>query len=176
MTDMRLYLAPVFALLLLAFSPLQAAEKGTVQATIPWDGEGKLYQVNTSTILFLGSLEGIMYLESATGEMNEAFVVCPVMQQLDLESGVTEAVAHCEITASPESVAYARMTCTGKVGGCEGKFELTDGEGRFAGISGSGKLRVRSPLRALAADMATGSLVRVASGLATVRDLNYSIP
>jgi hypothetical protein len=178
MTVKRILLLPLLVIMQLVLSAAQAAEEGTVQATIPWDGEGRIYQVNTSTILFLGSLKGIMYVESAAGEMNEAFVVCPIMQELNMKSGNTHALGHCEITTSPESVVYAKMTCQGKVGGggCEGDFELTDGEGKFAGISGSGKLKVRSPLRAIAADLASGTVVRVATGLATIKDLNYSIP
>ena len=178
MTVKRYFLLPILVILPLAFSPAQAAEKGTVQAAIPWDGEGRVYQVNTSTIVFMGALQGIMYVESATGEMNEGFVVCPVMQQLDLESGNTEAIGHCEVTASPDDVLYAKMTCNGKLGsgGCAGSFELTDGEGKFKGISGSGKLRIRSPMQAIASDLASGATVRVATGLATIKDLNYSIP
>ena len=116
MTLKRFFLLPLLAISPLVFAPAQAAEEGTVQASIPWDGEGKIYQVNTTTIAFLGSLKGIIYVESATGEMNEGFVVCPVMQQLDLESKLTQAVGHCEITASPDDVLYAKMTCEGKLG------------------------------------------------------------
>lgn len=178
MTVKRILSLPLLVFMTFVVSTARAADNGTVQATMPWDGEGKIYQVNATTVVFLGSLEGIMYVESATGEMNESFVVCPVMQQLDVESGGTEAVGHCEITASPDDVVYAKMTCRGKAGsgGCEGEFELTDGEGKFSGISGSGKLRVRSPLRAIARDLASGSVVRVATGLAQIKDLNYSIP
>lgn len=178
MTVKRFFLLPLLVIAPLVFSLAQAAEKGTVQATIPWDGEGNVYQVNTSTVVFMGSLKGIIYVESATGDMNEGFVVCPVMQELDMESGTTEAIGHCEITASPDDVLYARMTCEGKVGGggCSGDFKLTDGEGKFKGISGSGKLQVRSPLRAVAADLASGAVVRIATGLAVIKDLKYSIP
>jgi hypothetical protein len=176
MTVKRIYLAPVVAILLLALSPARAAEQDTVQAAIPWDAEGQVFQVNTSTVVFLGAMKGIMYVEKSSGEMHEGFVVCPIVQKLDLKTGSTEATGHCEITASPESVLYAKLTCKGKVGLCEGKFTLTDGEGKFAGVSGSGKLKVRSPIHALVADIASGSVVRVASGLAIIDDLKYSIP
>ncbi len=178
MTVKRIFLVPLMVIMLSICASAQAAEEGTVQASIPWDGKGQVYQVNSSTIVFMGALKGIMYVESATGDMNEGFVVCPVMQQLDLDSGMTEAVGHCEITTSPDDVVYAKMTCNGQfgAGGCDGTFELTDGEGRFKGISGSGKLRVRSPIGAIASDLASGATVRVATGLATIKDLNYSIP
>ena len=71
---------------------------------------------------------------------------------------------------------YARMSCKGVVGDCQGKFVLVDGEGRFAGISGEGSLRIRSPLRALAKDLGSGSLLRVGAGLAIIRDLKVNTP
>ena len=117
-----------------------------------------------------------MYLEDSTGQMNEDFIQCPIMQMLDLESGVSEAIGHCEITISSEDVVYAKMSCKGKVGRCEGKFILIDGEGKFAGISGQGKLSVRSPIRALVGDLGSGALLRVASGLITIKDLKFSTP
>ena len=162
--------------MLLALSPARAAEQDTIQAAIPWDAEGQVFQVNTSTVLFLGSMKGIIYVEKSGGEINEGFVVCPIVQQLDLKSGTTQASGHCEITASPESVLYAKLSCKGKVGSLQGEFTLTDGEGKFTGISGSGKLRVRSPIGALVKDLATGSTLRIASGLAIISDLKYSIP
>ena len=108
--------------------------------------------------------------------MHEAFIMCPITQKLNLEMGKSEAVGYCEISASPENVAYAELTCTGEVGSCNGTFTLIDGEGDFAGISGTGTLRVRSPMRALITDMAAGSDLRIASGLAVIKDLEYSIP
>jgi hypothetical protein len=176
MTVKRSYLMAAVALLLLNLSPVYAAEKGTVQAIIPWEAMGRVFQVDTSTMMFLGALTGVMYIESSRGEMHEAFVMCPITQKLDLEMGESEAVGHCEISASPENVAYAELTCTGEVGSCNGTFTLIDGEGDFAGISGSGTLRVRSPMRALITDMAAGSDIRIASGLAVIKDLEYSIP
>jgi hypothetical protein len=176
MTANRIFLTPLLAILLLTISPVNAGEEGTVQATIPWEGEGRVFRVNTSTLVFLGSLTGIIYVEDAKGEMNEGFVVCPILQKLDLKSGKTDAKGHCEISASPDNVLYAKLSCEGKVGACEGEFTLTDGVGKFAGVSGSGKLKIRSPLRALVADLSSGALLRIGSGLAIITDLKYSIP
>ena len=142
----------------------------------PWEAEGRVFQVDTKTMMFLGAVKGVMYIESSRGEMHEAFMMCPMIQRFILETGKTEAVAHCEISASPDDVAYAELSCNGEVGSCEGTFTLIDGEGRFAGISGTGTLRVRSPIRALIADMAAGELIRIASGMIVVKDLSYRIP
>jgi hypothetical protein len=157
-------------------SPVNAAEQDTVQGIIPWEAAGRVFQVDTRTMLFLGAFTGVMYIESSRGEMHEAFVMCPFNQEIDLESGRTNASGHCEISASGEDVAYAELSCDGEVGSCRGQFTLTDGEGRFAGISGSGGLRVRSPMGALVVDMAAGADIRVASGIAVISDLKYSIP
>lgn len=176
MTVRRSCLISAAALVLLNLPPLHAAEQGTIQAIIPWEAEGQVFQVDTGTLMFLGSLKGIMYIESSRGELHEAFVMCPIIQTMSLESATTEAVAHCEISTSPENVAYAELTCDGQVGGCEGSFKLIDGEGELAGISGEGQLRVRSPIRLLIGDLAAGANLRIGSGLAVVKDLEYRIP
>ena len=171
MISRKIRMLSLAAICLLFGSTANAAEQGTVNITIPWDGEGRVFIVAPTEMLFLGAIEGIMYIESSQGEMHEAFMICPIMQELDLETGKTNALGRCEITTSPESVAYAKLSCKGEVGICEGDFTLVGGEGKLAGISGSGKLRVRSPIRALASDLGTGALLRVASGLAVIRDL-----
>ena len=176
MTIKQISLLPLVALMLLVLSPARAAEQGTVQAVVPWEGKGRVFQIDTRRLQFLGAIEGVMYLENSNGDMNEAFIQCPIMQMLDLESAVSEAIGHCKITVSAEDVVYAQMSCKGEVGKCEGKFILIDGEGRFIGISGQGKLSVRSPIRALVADLDSGALLRVASGLITIKDLKYSTP
>ena len=176
MTVKRSYSILAAALLLLIFSPVRAAEQDTVQAIIPWEAEGRVFQVDTSTLMFLGAVKGVMYIESSRGEMHEAFIMCPIVQKFILETGKTEAVAHCEISASAENVAYADLSCSGEVGSCDGTFTLIDGEGKFTGISGAGTLQVRSPMRALITDMAAGADLRIASGLAVIKDLKYRIP
>ena len=176
MTIKHISLLPLVAILLLAISPARAADQGTVQAVIPWEGEGRIFQIDSKRIQFLGAIEGVMYVEDSKGEMNEGFVQCPIVQLMDLETGVMEAIGHCEITASPVDVAYAQLSCKGRVGDCSGKFVLIDGEGKFAGISGEGELRVRSPIHALAQDLGSGALLRVAAGIAIIKDLKFSTP
>ena len=168
-------LLPLAAALLLTALPASAAER-TVQAAIPWEGEGRVFQIDTRRLQCLGAIEGIIYVENSEGEIHEGFVQCPIVQILDLETGVGEAIGNCEITAGPEDVVFAQMICKGRPGDCQGKFVLVDGEGRFAGISGEGSLRIRSPLRALAKDLGSGSLLRVGAGLAIIRDLKVNTP
>ena len=175
MTLKQIILAPMVAMMLLAIPPTYAAE-GTVHAIVPWEGEGRVFSVGNSTVMFLGSLTGVMYLENVDGEMHEAFVVCPIVQEINMETGASLGSGRCEITQSADTVAYAKIICEGRPGECAGKFVLTDGEGEWAGITGSGTLSVRSPIRTLIADMPSGAVLRVASGLAVIKNLNYSIP
>jgi len=176
MTVKQSYLIPVATILLLALSPAIAAKQDTVQAIIPWEGEGQVYHIDSNVVLFLGALKGVMYIETSTGELHEAFVVCPVMQEINTDSGATQARGRCEVVASPDDVLYAEITCEGRVGECVGKFVLKSGEGKFSGISGSGKLRIRSPMHGLISDMASGAILRVGAGLAVINDLKYNIP
>jgi len=75
MTVKRSYLMSAIALLLINFTSAGAAEQDTVQAVIPWEANGRVFQIDTKTMLFLGSLEGVMYIESSKGNMHEAFVM-----------------------------------------------------------------------------------------------------
>ena len=111
MTMNRSSLISVAVLLLSMLLPVHAAEKDTVQAIIPWEASGRVFQVDTDTMLFLGAFTGVMYIESSEVEMHEAFVMCPIMQKVSLETSNSEAVGHCEISASPENVAYAELIC-----------------------------------------------------------------
>lgn len=176
MTVKQSSLISTLALLLLILPPVHAAKQDTVQAIIPWEAKGRVFQIDTSTMMFLGAFTGVMYIESSRGELHEAFIMCPIVQKLNVDGGDSEATGHCEISASPENVAYAKLSCKGAVGSCSGTFTLTDGEGKFAGISGTGMLRVRSPMRELITGMAAGADLRVASGLAIVKDLKYRTP
>jgi hypothetical protein len=152
------------------------AEQKSLQAIIPWDAEGQLFQVGTDTMLFLGSLEGIIYFETEEGELNEGFVECPLNQKVDMKTQTTLGSGHCMISVSPEETVYAEWTCEGRVGICEGDFNLTAGTGKLEGISGSSRIILRSPLRLLAIDMGSGSELRVKSGLAVLPKLSYEIP
>ncbi len=75
MTVKRRHLISAAVLLLLNVAPVYAAEQDTVQAIIPWEAEGRVYQVDTSTMKYVGAVEGVMYIESSRGEMHEAFVM-----------------------------------------------------------------------------------------------------
>lgn len=160
---------------LLGLSGTAVAEKKTLKATMPWDGEGRVFRVAPEQVLFLGAFQGIIYLETSEGHLDEGFVECPASQRVDLATKETSARGHCMITASGGDVVYADWTCKGSVGRCKGDFTLVGGSGKFKGVTGSSELLVRSPLRALVADMGNGNVLRVGSGLAELPKLTYEL-
>jgi len=158
------------------FAGPATADTRTISAIVPWQGQGQLFPVDVNKLRFLGTLEGVMYVETADGDMNEAFVRCPIVQDVDAEHQTTSASGNCEIAVSPEDVVYAEMTCEGVAGFCSGAFTLTAGTGKFDGISGTGKMTIRSPIHALAADLTDGTLVHAAAGLLQIPKLKVSLP
>lgn len=176
MQSLSFPLRVVVGLILLGLATGVSAEKKSLKATIPYEGEGRVFQVGPETILFMGDFEGIMYVETSEGEMDEAFVRCPALEKLNLKTGTATGNGYCVISVSPGNTVYARFTCEGEPGGCHGEFELTAGTGEFEGITGSSKLVVRSPLHALVEDAASGSVVRTEAGLAMLPKLSYEIP
>ncbi len=152
------------------------AESNTISAVIPWQGQGQIFPVDIGKLRFLGALEGIMYVETADGDMNEAFVRCPVVQDIDAADQSMSATGNCEIVVSPEDTVFAQITCEGIAGLCSGVFSLTGGTGRFTGVSGSGRMTVRSPIHALAADLTHGTLIHAAAGILQLPELTVNLP
>ena len=172
-TALRFLMAIV---ILCAWSGLTIAASSTVSAVIPWQGQGQIFPIGTGKLRFLGAIEGIMYVETADGEMDEAFVKCPIVQDIDTTNQTTSASGNCTIVASTEDAIFAELMCKGRAGLCSGEFKITGGTGRFAGISGSGKMVVRSPVHALAADLSDGTVLHVASGILLLPELEISLP
>lgn len=172
-TTLRLMIAIMFVC---GWCSLTYAASSTISAVIPWQAQGQIFPVGTDKLRFLGAIEGIMYVETAEGGMDEAFVRCPIVQDIDASDQSTSASGNCIIVASTEDAVFAEITCEGSAGLCIGEFKLTGGTGRFAGISGSGKMIVRSPVHALAADLSDGTVLHVASGILQMPELKISLP
>jgi myo-inositol-hexaphosphate 3-phosphohydrolase len=166
----------VVGLILLGVAMGANAEKNSLTATIPYQGEGRVFQVAPDTMLFMADFEGIMYVETAEGEMDQAFVRCPAIQKLNVKTKASSGHGYCVIAVSEGNTVYAEWTCEGNATGCRGEFTLTAGTGKFDGIKGSSELLVRSPLHALLADMASGSIVTAEAGLVVLPKLTYEIP
>ncbi len=166
----------IFTALMLSVVTGGALAEKSLKAIMPWEGEGTVYQIGVDTMLFLGAFEGIIYVETAEGKLDEGFVRCPGSQTLDTQSGETSGEGYCMITPSKGDVVYATWSCRGEVGGCKGNFILTGGTGQYEGISGSSDLVVRSAINTLIVGMSTGSVIREATGIAILPELKYTIP
>ncbi len=163
-------------LILCAWSGLTFSASSTVSAVIPWQGQGQIFPIGTDKLRFLGAIEGIMYVETAEGALNEAFVQCPIVQDIDVTNETTSATGSCTIIVSTEDTVFADLTCSGMQGYCRGEFKLTGGTGRFSGISGSSRMTVRSPIHVLAQDLSDGSVLHIAAGILQLPELKITLP
>ncbi|MEA3276969.1 MAG: hypothetical protein U9Q81_17120 [Pseudomonadota bacterium] len=157
----------------LAFSAW--AEEKTIRILAPWEAEGKMYQIGTEEVQFLGELEGIMYVDSGEGSFDTALFVCPVVHRLDTSTDKTSVTGHCQIVAAEGNV-FGRFSCAGKPGTCSGLFEITSGTDDFEGITGSGEIQLRTALSSMIRGQASGSVVAEAAGLAVWPSLSVSFP
>ena len=163
-------------LILLSWSGASYADTKTVSVVVPWQGQGQIFPVGTDRLHFQGSIEGIMYIESAEGAMDEAFVQCPITQSIEISSQSISSTGNCTIVVSTEDAVFAELACEGVRGYCLGEFTLTGGTGRFSGISGAGKMTVRSPVHALAADLSDGTILDIAAGILQIPALTFTLP
>jgi hypothetical protein len=172
----RLLLMSVWFLSLLTLS-VWAAEEGTVRATSSWVADGRYFEVKEDQALFVGVFTGVMYVETKTGAMDAAELLCPAMVEINLKDGTQSGEGRCIITTRPGDKVYATWRCAGEHGaGCAGTFTFTGGTGRFTGITGNSPFEVRSQLVALAARPGEGSVQGSAAGVAVWPALTYKIP
>jgi len=174
-----LTLTLLMAIALIVASGVSAAEEGKVKILAPWNSIGQAFPIATDKVLFQGRGEGIMYIENGKNEtLNAALFVCPGNTILDLEKDTATTSGNCIITPADNSgdIVFAEFSCTGEPGACAGKFMLTGGTGKFAGISGSSKVMIQTVLADLARDAKTGAVIKGSTGLAIWPELKYKIP
>ena len=165
----------VLGLVIAGTAGMSHAGEKSVKILMPWDGEGSVYTIGTDKLLFMGEFEGIMYVETSAGELDAAYANCPASQHIDMKGKQSSATGYCTITISSEEVVFAEWNCKGKVGVCEGTYNLTGGTGKYAGVTGSSEILVRSVLNTLVLGMGSGDAVRSATGLAILPNLTYKL-
>lgn len=153
-----------------------SAEEGTVKALAPWHGQGQIFHIGPTKVIFMGAFSGIMYVETGDKALDALLMQCPGSQEISLDDYTTIASGYCSFEHAGGDRVFAKWHCAGEVGGCEGNMTLTGGTGEFEGITGSGSMRVRTVLSDMAANLENGSVVRSASGLAVWPKLDYRIP
>jgi hypothetical protein len=156
--------------------PAAAAEEGTVTAFSAWQAQGRTFQTGAKQATFVGALGGPLYVETERGPIPSGTMLCPATLKIGLEDGAQRGEGRCSITAEDGAKAFADVTCTGfYLIGCNGDLKFTGGTGRFAGISGGGKIIVRSELRQIIAE-GDGVVQEQGRGIIYLRQLQYKIP
>ncbi len=151
------------------------AEEGAIQILAPWEGEGKMYQVGPDTIRFIGTFEGIMYMENNRHELSAASFVCPTTQDINTGTGEISAEGRCHIAAKHGKV-FAGFECKGKQGSCEGEFSIIAGTDNLKGISGSGPMHARTAVGKDVGNITSGDAVHAAKGLVVWPEMIIKLP
>ena len=166
---------PVALLGLLAPLPA-AAEQGTAKILAPWEANGQIYQVAVDKLQFIGTFEGIMYIEHGEGLLDAALFTCPSTMITEILSNETQGHGYCTIESPNGDFIYAEFTCNGAPGACAGKFTLTGGTGKVTGITGESDIIVRTALSGTTKDPQSSGTVSAAKGLAIWPELRFEIP
>jgi hypothetical protein len=169
-------LAASLPLILSALAPPVAADVGTAKILAPWEANGQLFQVAVDKLQFIGTFEGIMYIEHGDGLLDAALFTCPSTQIIHVLTNEIEGHGYCTIESPTGDYVYAEFNCNGEPGSCKGKFTLTGGTGKLTGITGESPMSVRTALSGTSLDEAGGGTVSAAKGLAIWPEMRFEIP
>jgi hypothetical protein len=162
--------------ILAAGALLHAAEAHTASVVAPWQGEGSVYMSSPTTAKFMGVLKGVMFVQRGDKEQIDALpFVCPSVQEINLKNRTFVTNGNCMIGANNDII-YASYTCSGPVDGCEGKFNLQGGSGKFANISGGSDLSARVKASVFVLDSGAIIAQKASSGVLMLPNLTYKIP
>jgi hypothetical protein len=136
------------------------AEEQTLKAFAVWQGRGQIFYTGPGRATFVGSLSGMVYIETEKGPQDAGFMICPAIVDVSKSDGRQEGKGRCTISAKDGARAYADISCKGvHLVGCDGEFTFTGGTDRFAGITGGGPITVRSGLHEFA--LTGGNISRI---------------
>lgn len=152
------------------------ADEGKAKILAPWEANGQIFQVAVDKLQFIGTFEGIMYIEHGEGLLDAALFTCPSTQITEVLTNQIKAHGYCTIESPSGDYIYAEYTCEGEPGTCAGVFTLTGGTGKLTGITGQSDLIVRTALSGTTIDQQTGGTVSAAKGLAIWPEMRFQIP
>jgi hypothetical protein len=179
MKNGRIWRAIAPAILIVAAGvcrPAAAGEEATITAFASWQGEGNTIKTGAAQATFVGALVGRIYVETEKGPLASGVLACPAMVEIGLKDGAQRGQGSCTITAKDGAQIYAELTCAGYyLLGCNGDLKLSGGTERFSGITGGGKVVIRSDERQITADRERG-VAEKGSGILYVRELSYKLP
>jgi hypothetical protein len=88
------------------------AKEVKLKVTGPWKAAGRVYKVGPELLQFLGTFQGIMYIEDGKGELDAAAFVCPATEELNVNNGQTIAHGRCMVTGSGGHSVYNENNLT----------------------------------------------------------------
>ncbi|WP_246237631.1 hypothetical protein [Caldichromatium japonicum] len=153
-----------------------AAEVGTAKIMAPWEANGQIFQVAVDKLQFIGTFEGIMYIEHGDGLLDTAIFTCPSTQIIYVLNNTISAQGYCAIESPSGDYVFAEYACEGQPGVCKGTFTLTGGTGKLTGITGQSQMVVRTALSGTSKDEVTGGTVSAAKGLAVWPEMRFEVP
>ena len=155
--------------------PAMAAEE-TISAFSVWVGEGQVIKTAPSQATFIGTLDGLVYVNTEEGPVETGRMLCPATVRIDMTSGQQTGSGNCSITSPDGAQVFSELTCSGvHLVGCSGEMKLTGGTGRFEKITGGGTFTIRSSLQTLGLSPTT-SIEHAARGIIYWPQLKYVLP
>lgn len=168
--------AAAMALIAAPTMPAFAAEETVISAFSAWRGDGQLVQTSANEAMFVGSLDGTVYVNTDKGPVEAGQMVCPAVVRIDLASGLQTGTGNCTMTAQDGARLFSELSCTGvHLVGCSGQMKLTGGTGRFEGVAGGGDFTLRSSLHDIELTTAA-SAQETAHGIMFWPELRYTLP
>jgi hypothetical protein len=166
----------VFLVSLMLCGPVFAADEATVEAFATWEGRGQLFETGPKEMTFVGALSGVLYVKTEKGPLNSGRLTCPAIVVISIEDGSQNGTGRCTITSKDGARVYAEITCSGyHLVGCDGDLKFTGGTGRFEGITGGGKLTIRSEFGEIDA-VSEAAAQEDTKGIIYWPELHYALP
>jgi hypothetical protein len=153
-----------------------AAAKEAISAFAAWRGEGEVVHTAPDEMTFVGTLDGIVYVNTDEGPVEAGQLLCPAVVRINGLSGKQAGSANCTMIASDGARLFSELSCTGvHLVGCSGQMTLAGGTGRFEGVSGGGEFTLRSSFN-YAEPKTEASAEESAHGILFWPELHYQLP
>lgn len=114
-----------------------SAEDWKVQGEFGWFGVGTAHQIEEGHFYWVGEFSGTFFNDKGEGSLfHRAGVKCPAYNDINFNSGKSNAAGYCVITDTDGDKAFLSWSNEGNTVSGPGTFEYTGGTGKYEGISG----------------------------------------
>lgn len=136
--------------------------------------QGTLMRAGEQKAVLVGTLAGLVFVETDEGPVEAGKVSCAASMRLDRQSRQQTGSGACTFTSSDGASAWGNWECTGyELVGCHGKLTLDGGTGRLQGAAGGGAMIWRPSAHSL--DTQADGTVQIGStGMLIWRDFRLT--